>query len=180
MSAAWKLDANTARLAGPDWSASVDISRPEQGIAWGPQSNQASELGTIEPRFLSVWLGNQSPSAPRNADAYVRGRDLVVTYDEVPPNSLRARVYWRALATSDFVRDSHADVIAAFDLILSVNTSLLDNNPLSTARSTIWPATEAFQLSNDGTGRYQPRRIGAQDATPQPQAAFDAAAGGAG
>ena len=64
-------------------------------------------------------------------DGYVRGSDLVATYEGAAPHALRLQAYWRAIAPGDFSPQLAADVLAAFDLIVSVNTSLLDDDPQS-------------------------------------------------
>jgi hypothetical protein len=82
-------------------------------------------------------------------DSYVRGADLVATYEESPPRQLRAQCYWRHLLPEQFATGFKSGVVAAFDLILSVNTSLLANNPHSDVQSTIFGATEVISLRRD-------------------------------
>ena len=64
-----------------------------------------------------------------DVDAYVRDADLVATYDELPARPIRAQVYWRRLEAEIFAPQHGGNVSAAFELIVSANTSRLDSDP---------------------------------------------------
>ena len=58
------------------------------------------------------------------SDCFVRGGDLVATYAQVHARPVRLQVYWRPIPTAHFV-----DSVAAIDVQVSVQTSLLEANP---------------------------------------------------
>jgi hypothetical protein len=150
MSAAWQLDATTARLIGSQIGATIDLSQPARGLAVSV-SNIAQNQFALQA--LGIEVGNEKALSHARLDAYVRGPDLVATYDESPPAQLRTQSYWRIIETAEFAADDASAVVAAFDLILSVNTSLLDNNPQSRVSSKIAAIETVFELVADAAGK---------------------------
>src|SRR5262245_54318775 len=115
MSAAvWQLDGQQARFSHAGWQGAIDLAKPSGGIAL---ANQAEIRGW---QILGVEL--DAPIDPRRLDAYVRGSDLVATYDEVAPRNLRAQIYWRLVDPRDCVASAARQIKIAFDLIVSMNT----------------------------------------------------------
>lgn len=101
--ATWQLTDSTARLALADWSANVDLRRPDRGLVSGPPGAQ----------LLGVRLSHdEEPIEP--SDAYTRVGDLVATYPPTAARPMRVQVYWRAVGS------------ASVDLQVSVQTQLLE------------------------------------------------------
>ena len=81
----------------------------------------------------------------------MRGDDLVATFDETAPRRVRAQIYWRCLTPSDFSPEYARHVAAAFDLIVSVNTSLLDSDPQSSVNSIVSSAETLLGIVGSGS-----------------------------
>src|SRR5262245_18685727 len=99
MSAAfWQLDGHVARFAVAGCEISVDVAQPSRGLLC--QRKFAASTATIN--FLGVELGNRELPDSAKVDVFVRGRDLVATYAEHPPQQVRAQIYWRILEADEF------------------------------------------------------------------------------
>ena len=79
MSAAWQLDGTTARLFGAQAGATIDLAQPAgglvvsiPGVAWNDSAL----------RILGIEVGNEITLSGARLDAYIRGADLVATFDE--------------------------------------------------------------------------------------------------
>jgi hypothetical protein len=156
MSAAWQLDATTAQLIGSQIGATIDLSQPARGLAVSISDIAPNQFAL---QTLGIEIGDKKTLSHARLDAYVRGPDLVATYDESPPAQLRTQGYWRIVAPAEFATHDASAVVAAFDLILSVNTSLLDNNPQSRVSSKIAAIETVFELVADAAGKPAFREV---------------------
>jgi hypothetical protein len=145
MSAAfWQLDGHVAKLAIAEGEVSVDVTRPSLGLVWTAYGRSAPQPNGL--KILKVAISDQKPLDAASVDVFVRGCDLVATYAESPPRHVRAQIYWRQLSPAEFAPTEASHVIGAFDLILSVNTSVLDDDPHSVVRSSIPSAGEILNV----------------------------------
>jgi hypothetical protein len=111
------------------------------------QLSSAEKDSPVELNIFGVSQHAKQHIDAAKLDAYVRGRDLVALYDEARPDHLRTQVYWRALSANDLSASCKPDhIVAAFELILSVNTSLLDSDPQVAVRSEISTSNSIVQL----------------------------------
>jgi len=128
-SATWRLQGPLAHLEGAAVSATLELAQPWLGLQV-PDCDRA--------QFLGVGLnavGEKRSSRPIDEyDAYVRGHDLVVTYEQTTDRPIRTTLYWRALPD-----EVSADI--ALELVVSVQTSLLESRPALEVRS-VAPAAE--------------------------------------
>jgi hypothetical protein len=110
--------------------------------------------------LLGVDLRGATTLSP-GIEHYARGGDLIATYDETPQRPLRAQVYWRAAG------GERLGVIAAIELLASVQTSLLDTCPQLTTCSSL-TASDMFRLldSRRGTFESATSHSGSRDGTP--------------
>jgi hypothetical protein len=125
----WRLDARTASLRLARLSAVVHPLQPGLGLGelridGRPISAACCPLGV-------ELVGARQPLPPTAVEEYVRGGDLVATYADCPAPELRTQIYWR---TSSHPLES---AIAAIELVISVQTSLLDSSPRLATRSTL-------------------------------------------
>ncbi len=150
MTAAWQLDATTARLIGSQIGATIDLLQPVRGLAVSIPDVAPNQFAL---QTLGIEIGDEKALSHARLDAYVRGPDLVATYEESPPAQLRTQSYWRIVAPAEIADGDASAVVAAFDLILSVNTSLLDNNPQSRVSSRIAAIETVFELVADAAGK---------------------------
>ncbi len=135
--APWKLEKHVGHLALGPLAGRVQI---EGGVvsfrldAW---------QGRPQDRFDVFVLG--APLAQwKLEEAYVRGSDLVATYAKTPPYHVAPQAYWRATWIAEWEA-------VKLELVLSVQTDLLDSQPRCTIES----------------GGQAPTSAGAGDAAPQ-------------
>ena len=111
----WTIQQNTATLSLGEFSAEIDLARPQQGIV-------GIRFGGEKFATWSLWQVDDAALGPP-FDAYLRDNDLVATYERTPERPLRVQIYWRALPNA-------ADVNATgIEMIVSVQTDLLDFDP---------------------------------------------------
>jgi hypothetical protein len=119
----WELNDYEARLRLGLLDARTDVRAPYSGLT--------TSLGTSKLKLFRVEL---PPAKDERVDAapecYVRGPDLVSTYVQDERRQIRGQVYWRAFEWGE----SRA---SALELIVSVQTSLLDSDPTLHVRSQV-------------------------------------------
>ena len=117
----WKLNNSVGTLRHEFYAATVDLRRPDFGI----HALEIHDSKLPEAKLLAIDLQDSSP--PAIDEAYVRGDDLVATYEQTEPRSFCPQVNWRVLAEeqSRF----------GFELLFSAQTSLLDSDPSVKLRS---------------------------------------------
>jgi hypothetical protein len=128
---AWNLEDRWAKLRLGKLAATVDLLEPARGLheLW------VNERPWHAARLLEVGIG---AAVATQLDAYVREKDLVVTYEQTDARPFRAQVYWRALPCTH-------GASAAIELVLSVQTSLWDSDPGLTVGSIV-PGSECLRL----------------------------------
>lgn len=110
--ASWTLDGlrGTTRCGGLE--ASLDLARPAAGLALA-SSRQPADIDHL----LGLDVGVASPPS----DHWLRGSDVTAVYEPADPRQLRATAMWRQHACDA--------TVAAWELIASAQTSLLDSDP---------------------------------------------------
>lgn len=142
----WRLDGSVATLSVAGHEISVDARQPSRGLSWRTPASSSRILNV-----LGVVFGDQEPLDEAGVETFTRGCDLVATYSERPPRHLRAQIYWRSLTPNQFTPAAALPIHGGFDLILSVNTSVLDEDPQSSVRSIVSPAVEVLDLRADAS-----------------------------
>lgn len=133
-SSPWTLAAEGARLDLRWLQLSVPHASPREGItqiSWQSQPIEAF-------RLLQLQSPACSPTPPPLVDAYVRGADLVASYAQAERGAVQPQVYFRA---------SQLNSAAGLELIVSMQTSLLDSAPESLVTSEL-PAREVLVLDS--------------------------------
>jgi len=139
----WRLSENVASLACGSLRASLQVDEPAAGL----HLVHFDGVNQSAVRVLQ-WLplhGGQS-SALRFHESYVRGSDLVATYLADSREQVQPQVYWRALENAGWSS-------AGVELIVSVQTSLLDSQPESSVISELAPG-EVWHLLEPATGAF--------------------------
>ncbi|MCU0877340.1 MAG: hypothetical protein MUF06_06095 [Pirellulaceae bacterium] len=156
--APWKLEKHVGHLALGPLAGRVQI---EGGVvsfrldAW---------QGRPQDRFDVFVLG--APLAQwKLEEAYVRGSDLVATYAKTPPYHVAPQAYWRATWIAEWEA-------VKLELVLSVQTDLLDSQPRCTIESggqatSLWMAGEFDGSAFREWSTAAPTSAGAGDASPQ-------------
>lgn len=138
----WQLNSDKAVLSDELLQARLDVRWPKRGLS--PLIYSGTRLRHF--RSLGVDIPGRSIAREEEPhDAYVRGTDLVVIYPQTDSRTVRPQVYWRSLI------DGPA---AGVELIVSMQTSLLDSNPGITTRTAL-PKGEILRCINAGSGRFE-------------------------
>jgi hypothetical protein len=150
--ARWQLEDDVARLAFPRVQAELALSAPDGGL--GGFSLRNSPIEGL--RLLALFsLASARASSPRLVESFARGDDLIARYADWPEMAMQAQFAWRSgLPTFD-------DVLAVVEMVVSVETSLLDSCPTMAIESHV-PAHAALNLPDQISDRF--RRIEAGDA----------------
>jgi len=144
-SLAWTFERPLGRLCCGALTGAVDVSRPQLGLhelrirgaAVDGELLAASWLAADDAPPISSAADRSADWPMEVADAYVRGSDLVATYQRHPDWPFTPQIYWRAEPTGwpgsgDNRRSAAADEppsIAALSLLVSVQTDVLDSHP---------------------------------------------------
>jgi hypothetical protein len=118
----WSLRDSTAELIGGLLAGRFDTARPNAGFHCLALTNEKKPAG-----LLSVYradVANEKPWPLSLAECYVRGNDLVASYQPADSWPFSPQLYWRANSLRKV--DS---VLASISLLVSVQTHLLDTVP---------------------------------------------------
>jgi|GEM_PF-865281 len=133
-SSPWTLSADYAQLDLQRLQLSVPHAAPGEGITqiiW-----QARPLSRF--RLLQLKSPACSPIQPPLIDAYARGCDLIAGYAQSERGAVQPHVYFRA---------GQLDSAAGLELIVSMQTSLLDSEPESLVTTEL-PASQVLVLDS--------------------------------
>lgn len=146
----WQQNHQSARLVQPRFAATVDVARPDLGLSHLEiDGDRLESCGILQVSGPSLGV----ESAPTVADWYVRGGDLVATYKPSAAEQLSPQIYWRVLASS------HEAVIAVVELVVSVQTDLLQSHPALSVTAQL-PRCEAARLVDADSARFEPLALG--------------------
>lgn len=143
-SAVWQLRGSQASFGAGPLSVSLELDWPQRGLKPGKPGHKGLYLGVglMDPPDTAVPANCKIPVQ----DAYVRGRDLVAVYEQTPTRPYRTTLYWHALSPK-----SAPGALLAIELMVSVQTSLLDSQPTLEVRSAL--RTDE-QLAADADGHF--------------------------
>ena len=97
---------------------SLDLARPAAGLTISAEKPSRSV-----DHLLGLDLAADSPPS----DHWLRGPDITAVYEPADPRQLRATAMWRQHACDATIAAPHP--LAAWELIASAQTSLLDSDP---------------------------------------------------
>jgi hypothetical protein len=137
------VESHLARMQLERCAATVDWHNPRNGLCELRLDGQV--LADFHP--LGPELSAISPAEIATVEHYVRAGDLVATYSNRPAEQLRTQVYWRA---GTHPRDG---AIAAIELVVSVQTALLDSCPKLAITSHLH-ASEALRMTDSQSGSF--------------------------
>lgn len=138
----WQSSGNHSVWSRGEFSAQVDLAEPFRGLR--SLRVQGATAAALRPLQLNV-RNEPSGEAGVLRDAYVRGKDLVGTYAESSALEFLPQIYWRMLEPAEGGR------IAALDLILSVQTRLLDSTATVQSVTHVGPG-EVLRWTIDAAG----------------------------
>jgi hypothetical protein len=123
----WSLDGTRASLDCGALSAKVDVARPQLGLHELRINEVAvpGEIGSVH--WIASPPSSEEPSGESTAgwptkvsDVYVRGRDLVASYERLPNWPFAPQIYWRIEEES---------ALANLSMLVSIQTDSLDSHP---------------------------------------------------
>jgi hypothetical protein len=132
----WQLEDDLARLRFPYVQAELSLTAPDGGLR--RISHVGSPIDGLRLLALSSPAARKTSSA-RLVESFARGGDLIARYADWPEVAMQAQLAWRT--ASPFF----ANVLAAIELVVSVETSLLDSCPTMAIVSQV-PAQAALNL----------------------------------
>jgi hypothetical protein len=130
---AWQLDGHVAHLTTDALRAEVDVSNPAGGLKILAAQNSVLDGAILFRVGLPHRIrSNAAPErVPRDSvDFLTRCNDLIATYSETAYTPFRAQAYWRYIPPP-----SHVDGQPAVELILSIQTNLLNSDPTLTVET---------------------------------------------
>lgn len=137
--AVWTLRGNVADLSCGKLSGRIDASRPNAGLHHVALDG-AQHVASLLRAYRSDITNEKSWPLPL-AESYVRGKDLVASFQATDNWPFSPQLYWRAnsLRFTD-------GVLASASLLVSVQTHLLDTVP-QIAVASLLPRSQAFFVS---------------------------------
>jgi hypothetical protein len=139
----WRLENGSAFLSCGALEARVDLARPDLGLS----DVKILDRPLNGARLLCVEAPDTAQLNAAAIDVYQRGADLVATYAASDAWPFRLQVYWRVWI------GQFAPAIAAVELIVSLQTQLLDTVPRLFASSQFPPA-DVYQLVDASRGNF--------------------------
>ena len=132
----WTLTGQSGNLNQPPLAARVHLIEPSTGIT-------GLRLGEVALDKLNPLAFNfPGDGRPSGGNAYLRGDDVIATYEESESTGARIEVYWRALPA----KSAAGQVSVGIELQISAQTSRLDSNPQMMVQSR-WPAGTIARLA---------------------------------
>lgn len=123
----WKLEGTDASLIVDGIVTRLDVAHPEQGFLSSASNGRFMQIVPAE-------MGGAKTL--KLVETYARGADLVALYEPLAPHQVQPQVYWRA-------RRDEARQGVGVEMIVSMQTSLLDSNP-ETVVATGMPIGDVF------------------------------------
>ena len=161
-SGAWSFNKTRAELCCGSLVGQVDVSQPESGL--NRLSISASRLSghilairpanDVAPDVKQVDRLTRDESRLNVADSYVRGCDLVATYEPRNDWPYTTQIYWSAP-----VPETTDQLPGSLSLVVSLQTHLLDTWP-SLSIDSLLETDEAFFLTDDAGAHSDVRSIG--------------------
>lgn len=128
----WTLANQRATAAWEFSTAAVDTLDLRTGLRVETGPWQGTVIGAL-PAIMP-------PSSPASIETYVRGPDLVTTHPATAERPTRVQLYWRRW------HELPQNISAVFELIVSVQTHLLDSDPTVVIESRVPNCTGASLL----------------------------------
>ncbi|HEY2892561.1 MAG TPA: hypothetical protein VGJ16_00050 [Pirellulales bacterium] len=140
----WQLEDDLARLRFPRVQAELALAAPEGGL--GRMSFGGSPVEGLRLLALSSPTARKASSA-RLVESFGRGGDLIARYADWPEMAMQAQLAWRTASPS------FGNVLAGVEMVISVETSLLDSCPTMAIVSQV-PAQTALNLPDQSSDTF--------------------------
>ena len=141
----WDLDEYFARWISKDLVVAVDTKNPAGGV----HSIRALGSHSIGACILQLHPPQENDGFAAVHESYTRGEDVVASYVPTASGAVRSQVYWRYRQ----FRLEHGWAVG-IELIVSMQTSLLDSDPSLSVVTTI-PSDEVWVCSDVDRSRFE-------------------------
>lgn len=128
----WTLANHKATALWDTTNVTVDTLDLRKGLRIDSGPWQGSAIGAL-PALMPT-------NSPASIETYVRGSDLVTTHPATTERPTRVQLYWRRWS------EVPQNISAVFELIVSVQTHLLDSDPTVIIESRVPNSTNAFVI----------------------------------
>jgi len=161
--AAWSLCGLIGQLQRGPFGGTIDVSRPDLGlqdVMIRHELIRGSYLNVIRGMPASNPISDRGDSTSWRspvADAYVRGNDLVASYQSIDEWPYSPQLYWQA-----DLPGSVGGVAASLSLLVSLQTQLLDTRPQISVVSRA-PTAELMQIAMNEGGKASVKPIGSEE-----------------
>lgn len=118
----WSSRDDTAELIGGLLAGRIDTARPNAGLQCLALHHEKQPVGVL--CIYRADVANEKSWPLPVAESYVRGNDLIVSYQPSDDWPFSPQLYWRANSLAEV-----AGVLASMSLLVSVQTHLLDTAP---------------------------------------------------
>lgn len=149
----WQLDTQRARVEVGSLVAELNLQHPQAGISVATDPPVPCSPARIASSTGLRLLRLRFPYEPSDqdlplSDCYVRGSDLVATFGPTSIGQFNPQVYWREQQVAGW---------SGLELIVSLQTSLLDSRPAFSAQSDL-PSDQVMLACGDTTVAVDPVR----------------------
>ena len=141
----WTINEEKACLDSDQMRAMLDLQRPTRGLEISPTDGSPER----SDRILCLDRFADSPTPTWTlSEKYVRGTDLITTYDEPPPSAWHGQVYWKSVSSND------PQIALAIETSVSIHSSGLSLNAGMRSTSEVY-ADEILRLQNHLSEDFQ-------------------------
>ncbi len=131
----WQLHETLANLQTEQLIGTIDLRQPQLGLHALRMTAADQPVGLAAASLLRLSLPSGSP-VEEIRECWVRGSDLVAVYAPTSSRASQPEIYWRCLSSPHAI---------GLELIVSIHTGLLDDNPATSIVSEL-PASETWWL----------------------------------
>ncbi len=112
-----------------------------------------------DARLFRIGLPAGSRPAASHVESFTRGDDLIAIHSDRPDNPFRTQIYWRLIRLIPAIQMTAAGrSIEALELIVSIQTGLLDSDPAVDVETEL-AAAQASQLADAASPRFVDRSM---------------------
>ncbi|MDP6466679.1 MAG: hypothetical protein QF918_03010 [Pirellulaceae bacterium] len=152
---AWRLCGATVQLTTESLEATIDVERPDLGLGSLTSCINGHKVKLDAAGILGVCAGQVDPAAVKSTDYYVRGDDMIVSYQLATTPDVGLQIYWRVI---------HDETTPAtgIEAIVSAQTELSDSHPALTVRSLL-PPGDVLTMTASGDRTFRPLALDRDD-----------------
>ena len=154
-SSPWRIDGHHARLESEHFRAAIDMLDPSGGVKVLAASGEKID----DARLFRIRLPAGNRPEASSVESFTRGDDLIAIHSDRPDNPFRTQIYWRLIRSIPaFQKTAAARSVEALELILSIQTGLLDSDPAVDVETEL-AAARASQLADAASARFVDRSV---------------------